>query len=66
MAVLTKLRGNARTASIPVLMVSATNDPAVRDQALAAGADAFLTKPVDLELLVDALEAALGRPLGGG
>jgi FixJ family two-component response regulator len=42
-----------------VIVVTAKNDPAVRAEAMQAGASAFCLKPVDGELL-SAVEAALG------
>jgi two-component system cell cycle response regulator len=42
-----RLKGNPDTAHIPVIMVTALGDPEDRVQGLSAGADDFLTKPVD-------------------
>ena len=47
--VLSALRGDPRTAATPVLVISASND--VDAHALAAGADRFLAKPFDPDLL---------------
>ncbi len=44
--VLRQLRENPLTAAIPVIVLSASHDAAARMDALAAGADDFLTKPV--------------------
>ena len=45
------LRGNAKTSGIPVVMVTALNDRESRLSGINAGADDFLTKPIDkLEL----------------
>ncbi len=44
--VLRQLRENPMTAAIPVIVLSASHDAAARMDALAAGADDFLTKPV--------------------
>ncbi|MES1975479.1 MAG: response regulator [Pseudomonadota bacterium] len=44
----------------PVIVMTAYPTDAARDQALAGGAAAFLTKPVDPDSLLDAIEAALG------
>ncbi len=47
------LKGNPTTASIPIIMVTAQTDRAARLAGLDAGAEEFLTKPVDLaELLL--------------
>ena len=42
-----RLKANPRTAHIPVVMVTALDQPADRVAGLEAGADDFLTKPVD-------------------
>lgn len=47
-----RLKQNPRTAHIPVVMVTALDQPADRVRGLKAGADDFLTKPVnDLQLM---------------
>jgi two-component system cell cycle response regulator len=42
-----RIRGNPATMHLPVVMVTALSDPSARVQGLEAGADDFLTKPVD-------------------
>jgi len=44
--VCTRLKGNAQTQHIPVIMVTALDQPQDRVKGLEAGADDFLTKPV--------------------
>lgn len=47
-----RLKANPRTAHVPVVMVTALDQPSDRVRGLKAGADDFLTKPVnDLQLL---------------
>ncbi|MBL8325581.1 MAG: PAS domain-containing protein [Rubrivivax sp.] len=53
--VLARLRAHAATAQVPVLAVSASAMQADRDAALAAGFAEYLTKPVDLAALSDAV-----------
>jgi PAS domain S-box-containing protein len=53
--VLRRLRKDRRTRAIPVVAISANAMPADVDGGLAAGFDAYLTKPVDLQQLQDTL-----------
>jgi DNA-binding response OmpR family regulator len=54
---LTKLKQSSKTALIPVLVVSASKDPATRDKVRTLGAAAFLEKPVSPDTFIDAVEA---------
>jgi CheY-like chemotaxis protein len=56
-----RLRADSRTADVPVLAVSAQNDAPDSDNAIAAGASAFLTKPCDPDRLLDHIRVAMGR-----
>ncbi len=47
-----RLKADAKTAHIPVVMVTALDQPADRVRGLEAGADDFLTKPVDEVALI--------------
>jgi two-component system cell cycle response regulator len=47
-----RLKAEAQTLHIPVVMVTALGEPAERIQGLEAGADDFLTKPVEFDTLV--------------
>ncbi|MEJ6395255.1 response regulator [Gymnodinialimonas sp. 2305UL16-5] len=51
--ILRDLRSRAETKDIPVLMLTAKGQAKDRDEALASGADAFLTKPFSNTDLVD-------------
>lgn len=53
-----RARGDAN-ASVPVIVVTADNGPDVRGQALAAGADDLLHKPVQMQVLFDSIGRAI-------
>jgi PAS domain S-box-containing protein len=57
--VLQRLRDDPVTASIPVIMVSADATPGQVQRLLAAGATAYLTKPIDVPQLLQILDQAL-------
>lgn len=50
-----RLKQSRRTADIPVVFLSANIQDSARQQALAEGASAYLTKPCDLRDLLDTL-----------
>jgi CheY-like chemotaxis protein len=52
---LRKLKLSARTAPIPVIVLSGSDDAAMPQQVKALGADAFLPKPIDPDALVDVI-----------
>jgi putative two-component system response regulator len=54
------LKADPQTASIPVLLVSATTDARVTEQAKRVGAAAVLRKPVRMNELQRAISQALG------
>lgn len=54
-----RLKSNPATAPIPVVMITALVDPAERVRGLEAGADDFLSKPVDHPTLFARLRALL-------
>ncbi len=56
---LERLRADARYQDFPVIMFTASNDPAVQDTAAAAGADAFLGRPVTIEALLTLIQQCL-------
>lgn len=45
-------------ASIPVLMITAHDEPAMKERCFAAGAIAYLRKPLDDRVLIDAINSA--------
>jgi CheY-like chemotaxis protein len=55
------LKADATTRGIPVIALSAHAMEEDRAQAMAAGCDAFETKPVDLDRLLSKIEAMLSR-----
>ena len=58
--VLRRLRAMPDMAGAPVVAVSANAMPADREKAAAAGFDAYITKPVDMPLLLATVERLLG------
>lgn len=47
--------------ALPVIIVSAQTDPATRARALSSGALAYLTKPINDQVLLRHLNTALGK-----
>lgn len=58
-ALIQQLRGNTATAHIPIVATSASVYPQDRARSLGHGADIFLPKPVEMEQLLNALDALL-------
>lgn len=61
LAVLGQLRQDERTSSIPVLAVTAQAMSGDRDRFLEAGFDGYLSKPVDIAELLQAVREHFGR-----
>ncbi len=59
--VLQSLRDDASTASIPVVIVSADATPGQVQRLMAAGASAYLTKPLDIRELLRVVDVLLGE-----
>lgn len=59
--VLQRLRRNSTTHHIPVVVLSADATGAQRRRLLAAGADAYLTKPIEIGMLLEVVQHELGR-----
>lgn len=56
--VIRRLRDDPATSDLLIVVVSAEARPAETDRLLAAGADAFLVKPLDIEAVLDVVDAA--------
>jgi CheY-like chemotaxis protein len=59
---LKQIKASTLTQLIPVIAVSSSTDPEVPGKMLAAGADEFLPKPVDLQRLTETLRRLLPNP----
>jgi len=59
--VLRRLRADPRTSSIPVIVVSADATPASLERLRHAGADAYLTKPLDVDDFLATIERFLPK-----
>ncbi len=57
----TCLKQNETTAHIPIILITASREPGVIERGLAAGADDFVTKPVDWTFLADRVKMGLAR-----
>ncbi len=60
--VLRELSGLGHRRELPVIVLTAKGQDADRQQALALGADAFLTKPFSPKKLLHQVDVLLGRP----
>jgi len=58
---LKRIRANKSIASTPVIAISADAMSADIERGLAAGFDAYLTKPIDLKQVVEKISAVLGQ-----
>lgn len=54
---LSKLKASSKSATIPVLVLTASTDPTMHDRVRQLGAAAYLQKPIDPDTFVDAVEA---------
>jgi DNA-binding response OmpR family regulator len=57
-----QLRDDHRTAHIPRVILSARNSQADQVDALAAGADRYVVKPVGVKTLIGLVEGLIGQP----
>jgi DNA-binding response OmpR family regulator len=58
--IMERMKAIASLAAIPVIVITASDPAATRERALDAGATAFLSKPIDVAELTEAIERALG------
>jgi two-component system cell cycle response regulator DivK len=58
---LAKLRAAPATRAIPVIAFTASVMPQDRSEIIAAGFDAFVSKPINLEMFLGTIQAALAR-----
>ncbi|PKN57859.1 MAG: two-component system response regulator [Deltaproteobacteria bacterium HGW-Deltaproteobacteria-14] len=56
-----RLKGSPETRAIPIIALTAHAMPKDRDDAFAAGCDAFVAKPIDFDELLATIEALLAR-----
>jgi DNA-binding response OmpR family regulator len=61
-----RIRSFPETASLPVLILSARVDSASKERAFAAGADAYLVKPVQFPLLLSELNRLMAKKQASG
>ena len=59
---LKKLSGSSKLRRIPVIVISALSDDNIEGEAIAAGARAFLKKPLERETVATAVSGALTPP----
>jgi FixJ family two-component response regulator len=55
----------AQGAQIPIIFVTAFDDEAVEAAAIKTGAISFLTKPFDVQLMINCLDKAMNAPESG-
>lgn len=66
LTVLRRLRDDAATRDLPVVIVSASVQDAALSKAMQAGADAFVAKPIDFDRLLQTLARLLADKPGAG
>ncbi len=50
--------------AIPTIVITAYNDAGLREKCMAAGATSYLVKPIDSEILIDAISNARAQSKG--
>ena len=56
----------ADQAAIPIIFITAYDDASVRERITRSGVTAYLRKPFDERVLLDAISTAVGEAVGGG
>ena len=64
--VMARLRSDPRTSSIPLVVLSADATPGRIRQLLAAGAEAYFPKPLDVDECLRVIDEILRRETGAG
>jgi CheY-like chemotaxis protein len=59
-----RLQNTPATAGIPVMFLTASSQPGLREQTMALGAVGYFEKPYEAEQLLAAIDGVLGHPLG--
>ena len=59
-----RLQNEATTAGIPLIFLTASKQPSLRENAQDLGAVGFFEKPYEAEDLLAAIDGALGEPVG--
>ena len=60
-----RIRATARTAALPLILVTSLDEPAQRERGMEAGADAYITKSsFDQDTLLDTVRMLIGRASG--
>jgi CheY-like chemotaxis protein len=57
--VLKKLKGNEKTMSIPVVMLTGVNDEEFKEEAVGSDCENYIVKPVEMEVLRSTIENVL-------
>ncbi len=57
--VLRKLKSNSKTANVPVIVITGSTDQKLPDEVIKLGASQFLAKPIDPDVLMDAVKSAV-------
>lgn len=60
-AIMRWLRGMGGAKDVPVIIISGTDPLKYQERCLAAGAAAFLHKPLDMDKLIEAIRTVLGE-----